>query len=270
MGVRIPLFSEITNLQTFSNKLHLLFVLSKVPSNWAYFLRKYYATQLNNLQCKPTQTQHVGLRSIKRFNYTKNVAKQAFTPFVTLTSPLLTTLHRAYKPNPFPVALHSPANSFYTNLTSALHRWQLGLNLIYQLFFYESRGMFFLHPTLTKESLFLNWESLNCSLLFFKQFTQLFWKLNTSLNFKSSDVFKNNLSLGAEFAIIGDQQYHKANQALLEQSGIYLIHLQSQDKNLRTSNFTLLNLNNSLLTQYFFVKCCFWLKKTALNKKILC
>ena len=258
MGVRIPLFSQINPNQILVKKFQLLPLLTKTQSFWLQFLNKCLTTKTSLLQSQQHAKSKRKLRPVLHYNSNRSNYTQAFNSIITLNHIFYEPINQTYKPRLVPSLLYSPQSGNYFNLKTLLNQWQSGLNLIYQLFLYESRGAFLFNPLLSKESLFLNWESLACNLPLFKTFTPFFLQTNTSLSFKSIRVLQNNIKSNVEFAVISDVRYHKANKTLLQRLGVYLIQLHAQSNDPWSADFTILNSSNLILTQYFFIKCCFF------------
>ena len=258
MGVRIPLLSHITLSQKFVNKFQLLFFLTKAQSFWPQLLSKHLKSKTNFFPAQNYVKSKHKLRPIiqKDSNAVRYV--QTFKSLIALNHAFYEPIKQTYKPQLVSPLIYSPQNRTHFNLKTLLNQWESGLNLIYQLFLYESRGTFLFNPLLAKESLFLNWEALACNSSLFKTFTPFFLQTNTSLSFKSTRVLENNIKSNVEFAVISDVRYHKANKTLLQRLGIYLIQLQAQSEDPWNADFRTLNSNNSILMQYFFIKCCFF------------
>ena len=274
MRVRIPLFSIYSSKNTLMLNLQVLEALSSPvfkKSTWFSFLIFY---RLIHQSLTPKASSSV-LRSFHprgqiKTSRNKNLrASETFTQWLTLNSPAVNNLRKLYKPGQLSLILTSPNTHSYTNLKSLSLRWTNLLNLIYQICFYESKGLFFLNPLLSKESLFLNWESLRCNVLTFKQLTPLFFSTSRNFSFKSFNVFKNSIDGKADFALVADTSYHRTNTLLLQKLNLPLIGLCAEYENPWQSPYNLPNVGKSLLSQYFFVKCCFWLKKAALHEKVL-
>ena len=243
-------------------------ILLRNPS-LLYFLRIFTSKplQTNLTFPKPLRLGNSfrgGLKGKKLSTYS-----QVFTQWVHLNQIPLNSLRKPYNPRQLSYLLQSPHNLAYANLKSVLATWTNLLQLLKHLFFYESRGVFLTHPVLLKESTFLNWESLQCTWTFFKRFLPVFFSVNRSFNFKSLNVFHNSFDAKTDFVFIADNSYHKVNSLLFQKLNSFLITLHGEYENPWGSSFNLINMNKSLLTQYFFLKCCFWLKKAALQEKVL-
>ena len=193
---------------------------------------------------------------------------QVFTQWIRLNQISPDSLRKPYSPRQLSYLLQAPRSLAYTNVKSTLAIWVNLLHLLKHLFFYESKGVFLTNPTLLKESSFLNWESLKCTWPFFKKFLPFFFSVNKSFNFKSLSVFNTSFNNRVDFIFITDSNYHKVNALLFQKLNSFLITLHGEYETPWDSSFSLVNTNKSLLTQYFFLKCCFWLKKTALQEKI--
>ena len=274
MRVRIPLFSIYSQKNTLTLNLQILKVLSssafKQP-NWFSFVIFYRLIQQN-------PTSKINVSTLRPF-YSQGQAKarlnrslqapETFVQWLTLNTSATNNLRKLYKPGQITLLLSTPITRSYMNLKSLSLKWTNLLNLVYQIFFYESKGLFFLNPLLSKESLFLNWESLRCNMLTFKHLTPLFFSASRNFSFKSFNVFKNSIDGRVDFALVADASYHRTNSLLLHKLNLPLIGLHTEYENPWQNPYSLPNIGKSLLTQYFFVKCCFWLKKTALHEKVL-
>ena len=274
MRVRIPLFSIYSPKNTLALNLQILKILSAPifkQSNWFSFIM-FCRLVSQKLAPKP-QTDK--LRPFYSQDQTKTCVNKSlrtsetFTQWLTLNTSATNNLRKLYRPGQLSLILSTPNTRSYMNLKSLSLKWTNLLNLIYQIFFYESKGLFFLNPLLSKESLFLNWESLRCNTLTFKQLTPLFFSASKNFNFKSFNVFKSSIDGKVDFALVTDVSYHRTNSILLHKLNLPLIGLHAEYENPWQSPYSLPNIGRSLLTQYFFVKCCFWLKKTALYEKVL-
>jgi len=241
-----------------TKKFQLLLFLTKTQSFWSQLLNKRFITKTSSFQAHKYAKSECKLRPIVQYKSNHAGYVQTFKSLITLSHTFHEPIKQTYKPRLAPSLLYSPQSSNHLNLKTLLNQWQSGLNLLYQLFLYESRGTFLFNPLLSRESLFLNWESLACNLPLFKTFTPFFLQTNTSLSFKSIRVLQNNIKSNVEFAVISDVRYHKANKTLLQRLGIYLIQLQTQSNNPWSADFTTINSSNLILMQYFFIKCCFF------------
>ena len=274
MRVRIPLFSIHSTKNTLTLNLQILQTFS-LPlfkqSSWFSFLM-FYKLLKPNLTLKTTVRQLRPFYSQEPSRMRLNKTLQApdtFTQWLTLNTPVTSSLRRLYTPGQISLLLNTPSTRSYLNLKSLSLKWTNLLNLIYQIFFYESKGLFFLNPLLSKESLFLNWESLRCNTLTLKHLTPLFFSSSRNFSFKSFNVFKNSIDGKVDFALVTDLSYHRTNALLLHKLNLPLISLHTEYESPWQSQYNLPNVGRSLLTQYFFLKCCFWLKKTALQEKVL-
>ena len=263
MRVRIPLFSIYLQKNTLTLNLQILKVLSsstfKQP-NWFSFVIFYRL-----IQQKPALKAYVStLRPFCSQGQTKAClnkslqAPETFVQWLTLNTSPTNNLRKLYKPGQISLLLNTPITRSYMNLKSLSLKWTNLLNLIYQIFFYESKGLFFLNPLLLKESLFLNWESLHYNTLTFKQLTPLFFSASRNFSFKSFNVFKNSIDGRVDFALVADASYHRTNSLLLHKLNLPLIGLHTEYENPWQSPYSLPNIGKSLLTQYFFVKYCFF------------
>ena len=265
MRVRIPLFSLLKkkkyNIELNLQVLTLLNTKTQIlihnPSliNFLRVLGKRASvthktlTQLPALRSTPT-------RLIQRNNFSNY--SQVFTQWIQLNQISPDSLRKPYNPRRLNYLLQAPNSLTYANIKGTLAIWSNLLQLLKQLFFYESRGVFLTSPTLMKESTFLNWESLKCTWPLFKRFLPFFFSANRSFNFKSLNIFRTSFSNKADFIFITDNSYHKVNALLFQKLNLFLITLHGQYENPWGSSFNLINVNKSLLTQYFFLKCCFF------------
>ena len=276
MRVRIPLFS-LTRKKKYNLELNVQ-VLQSLNStnqvllrnpNLLYFLR---ILSISTSQVLPAQPQLPILRSNPtRFGKQKKSPQysQMFAQWVQLNQIVPSSLRKPYNPRQLSYLLQSPRSLTYTNIQSTLSTWTTLLQLLKHLFFYESKGVFLSHPILLKESTFLNWEALKCTWPFFKRFLPFFFSANRTFNFKSLNVFHTSFSDKVDFIFVTDTNYHKVNTLLFQKLNSFMVTLHGECESPWGNSFNLINSNKSLLTQYFFLKCCFWLKKTALQEKIL-
>ena len=190
----------------------------------------------------------------------KNVPEysQVFMQWINLNQAPSGSLRKPYNPRQLNYLLQTPRSLGYANIKSTLAAWVNLLHLLKHLFFYESKGLFLSNPTLLKESTFLNWEALRCTWPFFKKFLPFFFSANRSFNFKSLNVFRASFDNNTDFVFIADNSYHKVNALLFQKLNSFLITLHGEYENPWGSSFSLINTSKSLLTQYFFLKCCFF------------
>ena len=263
MRVRIPLFSIYSPKNTLTLNLKILKVLScSIPKqpNWFSFVIFFrlicqkLTSKARTSTLRPFYSQG---QTKARLNRSLR-APETFTQWLTLNTSTTNNLRKLYRPGQISLMLSTPSTRSYMNLKSLSLKWTNLLNLIYQIFFYDSKGLFFLNPLLSKESLFLNWESLRCNTLTFKQLTPLFFSASKNFNFKSFNVFKNSIDGRVDFALVADANYHRTNSLLLHKLNLPLIGLHTEYENPWQSPYSFPNVGRSLLTQYFFVKYCFF------------
>ena len=263
MRVRIPLFSIYSPKNTLTLNLQILKVLSSpIPKqpNWFSFVIFFrlicqkLTPKAHTSTFRPFYSQG---QTKARLNRSLR-APETFTQWLTLNTSTTNNLRKLYRPGQISLMLSTPSTRSYMNLKSLSLKWTNLLNLIYQIFFYDSKGLFFLNPLLSKESLFLNWESLRCNTLTFKQLTPLFFSASKNFSFKSFNVFKNSIDGRVDFALVADASYHRTNSLLLHKLNLPLIGLHTEYENPWQSPYSFPNVGRSLLTQYFFVKCCFF------------
>ena len=276
MRVRIPLFS-LSKKKKYNLELNLRVLKYLSPNNQLLlsnpgllnFLRVLdvglLKTHTSTLKLPTLRSNPTRLAKPKEFSQ----YSQVFTQWINLNQISPSSLRKPYNPKQLSYLLQAPHSLAYVNVKSTLAMWVNLLHLLKHLFFYESKGLFLANPLLLKESTFLNWESLNCTWPFFKKFLPLFFSVNKSFNFKSLNVFNTSLNDRADFIFITDNNYHKVNALLFQKLNSFLITLHGEYETPWGNSFNLVNTSKSLLTQYFFLKCCFWLKKTALQEKIL-
>ena len=264
MWVQIPLFSIFRTKKTLILNLQLLQLVTQFSpksSNWVKFFRFIRLSDSLFSKKVPANTR------LKPFTHGLitphkplpiSIYSETFIQWLKLNPPSTDNLRKIYKPQQINLILNTPYTKIYLNLKPLRSKWNSLLNLLYHIFLHEGKGVFLLNPIFTKESMFLNWESLRCSNLFFKYFFSSLFSISRSFDFKSFNVFQNSIHQNVDFVLVTDLNYHKANTFLFKKINLPLISLPSEYDSPWENPYSLPSTRRSLLDQYFFLKCCFF------------
>ena len=265
MRVRIPLFSLLKK-KKYNIELNVQILSSLYATNQVLLQNPGLLHFLRILTSRTSLRVPILLRAPSLISTPTRLVKQGkssdysqvFTQWINLNQISRSSLRKPFSPRQLSYLLQAPDSLAYVNVKGALATWVNLLHLLKHLFFYESKGVFLTNPTLLKESMFLNWETLGCTWSLFKKFSPFFFSANKSFNFKSLNVFRTSFDNKVEFIFITDNSYHKVNALLFQKLNSFLITLHGEYENPWGSSFSLVNTSKSLLTQYFFLKCCFF------------
>lgn len=137
-------------------------------------------------------------------------------------------------------------------LTKFYLRWESGLNLLFNLAYFNANLLSFSHKLFIEESLMFNWNLCSSNYKLFKFAQDLIYFRETPYGEDSKDLYEDSDFHQLDAAIVTDIRTHKKNSFFLRKMNIYTFGLVPANYSPWLLSFSLPLIGDSLLGQYYF------------------
>lgn len=151
-------------------------------------------------------------------------------------------------------------SKFYT-------RWETGLNLLYNLAFFQANLVSFSNKLFIEESLAFNWEVNLAHYKLFKFSQNVLYFKDSPYGEDTKDMFLEASWATCDAVIVSDVKTHQHNSFFLRTSNIYSIGLVPANYSPWVLSFGIPLMGDSILGQYYFINLVLQLALTGSSKR---
>ena len=155
------------------------------------------------------------------------------------------------------------------NLNKYYYKWINLITLVKSIFFFDLKFKLFTNKFLKKETLFLNWETLNQNFQIFKKTQPHYLYKNYNYGGKVINVFKQEISKNVNGVFITDLVEQKKILYYARISGFFTVVLTPSIYNPWLYSYPVLQFSNSFSIQKLFLQHLFLIKKEVLQEQLL-
>jgi hypothetical protein len=148
--------------------------------------------------------------------------------------------------------------------TKIFHRWRDGLELLYNVFFYNFNSIIFSSPNFKNETLALNWNNNHFDMNLWKYYYPFFiFKLH-KYNNRSGFFFEKLSNSDINFFIIVDCFYQYKNLFYLKKKNYYSVGLVSINIDPWIVTYPIIGFFENFVIQLFFFKLLILMQRRSL------